>query len=81
MFLYTVPQIEFAWCFPTTLLFVHFMHAQVCLALCNPMDFGPPGSSIHGIFLGRNTGVGCHFLLQGIFLIKELKLHFLHLLH
>ena len=26
-----------------------------------------PGSSIHGIFLGKSTGVGCHFLLQGIF--------------
>ena len=24
-----------------------------------------PGSSIHGIFLGKSTGVGCHFLLQG----------------
>ena len=28
----------------------------------------PPGSSVHGInFPGENTGVGCHFLLQGIF--------------
>ena len=26
-----------------------------------------PDSSIHGIFLGKNTGVVCHFLLQGIF--------------
>ena len=31
------------------------------------MDCGPPGSSVHGIFPGKNTGVGCHFLLQGIF--------------
>ena len=35
------------------------------------MDCSPPGSSIHGIFHpwdspGKNTGVGCHFLLQGI---------------
>ena len=29
------------------------------------MDCSPPGSSVHGIFLGKNTGVGCHFLLQG----------------
>ena len=28
----------------------------------------PPGSSVHGVFPGENTGVGCHFLLQGIFL-------------
>ena len=26
----------------------------------------PPGSSAHGMF--QATGVGCHFLLQGIFL-------------
>ena len=30
---------------------------------------------------GKNTGVGCHFLLQGIFPTKELNLHLLHLLH
>ena len=34
---------------------------------CNPMDCRPPGSSVHGISMGKNTGVGCHFLLQGIF--------------
>ena len=27
----------------------------------------PPGSSVHGIFPSKNTGMGCHFLLQGIF--------------
>ena len=27
----------------------------------------PPGSSVHGILRGKNSGVGCHFLLQGIF--------------
>ena len=30
---------------------------------------------------GKNTGVGCHFLLQGIFLTQELNLHLLCLLH
>ena len=25
------------------------------------------GSSVHGIFPGKNTGIGCHPLLQGIF--------------
>ena len=29
------------------------------------MDCSLPGSSIHGIFPGKNTGVGCHFPLQG----------------
>ena len=41
--------------------------AQSCPTLCDPMAFSPPGSSISGIFPGKNTGVGCHFLLQGIF--------------
>ena len=30
-------------------------------------------------FPGKNTGVGCHFLLQGIFLTQGLNPHFLHL--
>ena len=28
--------------------------------------------------LGKNTGVGCHFLLQGIFLVQGLNLGLLH---
>ena len=39
------------------------------------MDYSLPGSSVHGIFLGKNTGVGCHFLLQGILLTQGLTLH------
>ena len=31
------------------------------------MECSPPGSSIHGDSPGKNTGVGCHSLLQGIF--------------
>ena len=27
--------------------------AQSCLTLCNPMDYRPPGSSVHGIFQAR----------------------------
>ena len=27
--------------------------AQSCLTLCNPMDCGPPGSFVHGIFQAR----------------------------
>ena len=30
---------------------------------------------------GKNTGVGCHFFLQGIFPTQESKLHLLHLLN
>ena len=31
------------------------------------MDCSPPGSSVHGILQAKNTGVGCHALLQGTF--------------
>ena len=33
-----------------------------------PMDYNPPGSSLHGIVQARNTGAGCHLLLPGTFL-------------
>ena len=35
------------------------------------MDYSPPGSCVHGDSPGKNTGVGCHFLLQGIFPTQE----------
>ena len=41
--------------------------AQSCLTFCHPIDCSPPGSSIHGDSPGKNTGVGCHALFQGIF--------------
>ena len=33
--------------------------SQLCLALCDPMDCNPPGSSVHGDSPGKNTGLGC----------------------
>ena len=41
--------------------------AQSCLTLCHPIDCSPSGSSVHGDSPGKNTGVGCHAFLQGIF--------------
>ena len=41
--------------------------AQSCLTLYDPMDCSLQGSSVHGYSPGKNTGVGCHALLQGIF--------------
>ena len=34
------------------------------------MDCRPPDTSVHGDSPGRNTRVGCHALLQGIFLTQ-----------
>ena len=36
---------------------------QLCLTLCDPIDSSPPGSRPWDS-PGKNTGVGCHFLLQ-----------------
>ena len=54
---------------------------QFCPALCNPakaVDCSPPGSPVHGDSPGRNPGVGCHFLLQGIFPTQGSNLGLLH---
>ena len=62
-----------------------FKHAcvlsfQSCPSLCNPMDCSPqaphPWDSP-----GKNTGVGCHALLQGIFPTYGSNLHLLHFLN
>ena len=42
-------------------------HTQPCLSFCDPEDCIPPGSPVHEESPGKNTGVGCHALLQGIF--------------
>ena len=55
--------------------------AQSYLTLCNPMDCGLTDSSVPGFFLGKNTGVGCQFLLQRIFPTQGSNTHFLFLLH
>ena len=47
--------------------------AMLCSVMsdCDPMDCSLPGSNVLGIFPGKNTGVGCHFLFQGIFLTQD----------
>ena len=58
----------------------------MCVYVCSvvsdsmrPHGLSPPGSSVHGIFQARIiTGMGCHFLPQGIFLTQELNPRLLH---
>ena len=47
---------------------------QSCPTLCDPKDCSPPGFSVHRDSPGKNTGVGCHVLLQGIFPTQGLNL-------
>ena len=62
-----------------------YMHACMlsrfsCVRLCvTPWTIAPPGSSVYGDSSGKTTRVGCHALLQGIFLSQRSNL--LCLLH
>ena len=47
---------------------------QLRLTLCNLVDCSPPGSCVRGDSPGKNTGAGCRFLFQGIFLTQGLNL-------
>ena len=58
----------------TWTLWSHYHYVQVLLsqfsqALCDPCS--PPGSSVQGLSPGKNIGVSCHALLQGIFPTQE----------
>ena len=51
---------------------------QLCRTLCNPMDWSPPGPSVHGDSPGMNTGVGCHALSKGSFQPRDQTQGLLH---
>ena len=53
--------------------------AQLCLTLCHPMDCSLTDSCLLDS-PGKNTGVVCHFLLEGIFPAQGSHPHLLHLL-
>ena len=66
------------WMNKQNVVYTHTQHTQwsimpccalslSCLTLCNPTACSLPGSSVHGDSPGKNTGMGCHALLQGIF--------------
>ena len=45
----------------------------LCLTLCDPVDYSPTGSSVHGDAPGKDTGMGCRALLQGIYTLLCIK--------
>ena len=51
---------------------VYVLSRFSCVRLCDPMN---------GSLMGKNTGVGCHSLLQGTFLNQVLNPRLLCLLH
>ena len=52
--------------------------AKSCLTLCDPLDCSPWWPFCLWDFSGKNTGVDCHFLLQGIFQTPRWNLCLLH---
>ena len=52
--------------------------AKFCLTLWGSHGLEPARFLYPWDFLGKKTGVGYHFLLQGISLTQELNLHLLH---
>ena len=46
---------------------------QSCPTLCDPRDGSPPGSPRPWDSPGKNTGVGCHFLLQCVKVKSEIE--------
>ena len=55
---------------------LYFPSVHSSLSFLQPTRFLCPWD-----FLGKNIRVGCHFLLQGLFLTQGLNWHLLHLLH
>ena len=62
----TLEQHRFELCCGSTYMKCVWLVTQPCLTLCNPIDYSLPGSLVHGDSPGKNTGVGCHALLQEI---------------
>ena len=57
---------------------VEVLVAWLCRTLCDPTDHSPTRLLCPWDFPGKNTGVGGHSLLQGIFPIRGLNPHLLH---
>ena len=49
-------------------LVCNFLRVKSCPTLCDPINCSLPGRLLfpRNFFLGKSTGVGCHFHLQGI---------------
>ena len=55
------------------------VHAQLCSDSLQPLGLQPARVLSPQNFPGKNTGVGCHFLLHGIFLMEGSNLRLLHM--
>ena len=60
---------------------IHAKSRHLCQTVCDPMDCNLLCFSVYGDSPGKNIGVGCHALLQGIFLTQGSNRCLLSLLH
>ena len=65
-------------CRHQVILKVKVLVAQSRPTLWDPIDYSQQGSSVPEIFQAKHNGVGCQFLLQGIFLTQESNLGLPH---
>ena len=64
---------------PLMYLVVVVVELLSCVQLLQPHGlYSPPMLLCPWDFPGKNTGVGCHFLLQGIFSTQGLNVSLLH---
>ena len=67
--------VKYSWRLPTT---VSFTHDSVCVSAVSQFipssPFAVLATSPFSCSLGKNTGAGCHFLFQEIFLTQQLNL-------
>ena len=79
MILNFVYEAHWAWkAPPSSFPLIMCLATQSCPTLCNPTDCNLPASSVRWDSQGKNTGVGCHALLQGIFPTQGLNPGLLH---
>ena len=70
----------FTFQFLDSVVFISFTlyGGELCLTLCNPTHRSLPRLLCPWNFPDKNTEVGCHFLLQGVFPIQGSNLGILH---
>ena len=78
---HNVSDSSYCWCAWDMTYVCMFSITQSCPTLCNPVDCSFAKLLCPWSFLGKNSGKGCHFLLQGIFPTQGRNMRLLHLLY
>ena len=55
-----------------------YLFTELCLTICSPMDYSPPGSFVHGVLQGRILEWVVVPFCKGLFLDQKSNLCLLH---